>query len=239
LKPSGSGITLLTNQLPLYDQAFMPKLYVSNQDESARLFKSDFLEKFTHVHWSVPILLYVPASIYFLTRPFEAVLGVGILLFLIGVLTWTFTEYMLHRFVFHYQPSTALGKRVHFLAHGVHHDYPNDSSRLVMPPSVSLPLAVLFYVLFSMVLPAGYLPVFFAGFLLGYVCYDTIHYATHHAPMKGKLGGWLRRHHLRHHYMDDERAFGVSTPLWDYLFRTMHEREDHALQQERPAAVDS
>lgn len=204
----------------------MAKLYVSNQDESARLFKSDLLERFTHVHWSVPVILYVPASLYFLTRPSEAVAGVRVLLFMGGVLFWTLTEYLLHRFVFHYQPSSGWGQKLHFLAHGVHHDYPNDSTRLVMPPSVSLPLSFLFYGLFSLLLPGGSLPCFFAGFLSGYVCYDTIHYATHHAPMKGRLGRWLKHHHLRHHYSDSARGFGVSTPLWDHVFGTMYEREE-------------
>jgi dihydroceramide fatty acyl 2-hydroxylase len=210
----------------------MTKLYVSNKDESARLFKSDFLEMFTHVHWSVPILLYVPASLYFLSRSSEASRRASVLMFLGGILFWTFTEYMLHRFVFHYHPSSGWGQKIHFLAHGVHHDYPNDSRRLVMPPSVSVPLAALFYGLFSLLILGGFSSVFFAGFLLGYVCYDTIHYATHHAPMKGKLGHWLKRNHLRHHYFDNGCGFGVSTPLWDYVFRTMNEREDQTLKQD-------
>lgn len=210
----------------------MAKLCVSNKDESVRLFRSDWLELFTHVHWSVPIILYVPVSLHFLLRPSAATRAVAALLFASGVLFWTFTEYLLHRFVFHYQPSSAWGRRIHFLAHGVHHDYPNDSTRLVMPPSVSVPLAILFYGFFSLLIPVRFLPTFFAGFLLGYVCYDTIHYATHHAPMKGKLGRWLKHHHLRHHYLDNGRGFGVSTPLWDYVFGTTYQREDKALRQD-------
>jgi sterol desaturase/sphingolipid hydroxylase (fatty acid hydroxylase superfamily) len=94
-----------------------------------------------------------------------------------------------------------------------------------MPPSVSIPLAFFFYALFCLIVPRGLLPVFFAAFLLGYVWYDTIHYATHHAPMKGRLGHWLKQHHLRHHYMDDERGFGVSSLLWDFVFRTLSTRK--------------
>jgi dihydroceramide fatty acyl 2-hydroxylase len=209
----------------------MARLWVSNKDESARLFKSDLLEKFTHVHWCMPIVLYAPVSIYFLSRTSEAKVATRALFFLSGVLVWTFTEYLLHRFVFHYQPSSAWGKRLHFLAHGVHHDYPNDSTRLVMPPSVSVPLAVLFYGMFSLMIPSGYLDTFYAAFLLGYVGYDTIHYATHHASMKGRLGSWLKHHHLRHHYRDDARGFGVSTPIWDYVFGTMYEHGGNAARE--------
>jgi dihydroceramide fatty acyl 2-hydroxylase len=214
----------------------MPKLFVSNKDESVRLFKSDFLERFSHVHWSIPIILYVPASVFFLTRADELKAGAILFWFLGGIFFWTLTEYILHRFVFHYQPTSGWGKRLHFLAHGVHHDYPSDSTRLVMPPSVSIPLAVLFYGLFFLVIPAAALTAFFAGFLFGYVCYDTIHYATHHAPMNGRLGRWLKQHHLRHHFRDDEHGFGVSTPLWDYVFGTMEKREDAKPSPQEPAS---
>ena len=207
------------------------KNYISNKNESPRLFKSDFLERFTHVHWIVPILLYVPGSIYFLTRPSHVTSGTKALLFLGGIVVWTLAEYVLHRFVFHYQPSSAWGQRIHFLAHGIHYDYPTDATRLVMPPSVSLPLAVLFYFLFSLILPREFVPVFFAAFLLGYVCYDTLHYAIHHAPLNSRLGHWLRQHHLRHHYVDDQHGFGVSSPLWDYVFRTNSVRKKHIARQ--------
>ncbi len=209
----------------------MAKLYVSNKDESARLFQSDFLELFTHVHWSVPIIIYVPVSLYFLYR--TAVEGIAgpagaAGLFVFGLFVWTLTEYMLHRFVFHYEPKSEWGKRLHFLTHGVHHDYPNDSKRLVMPPSVSIPLAALFYGLFWLLLGPFSVSPFFAGFLIGYVCYDEIHYATHHAPFKSGVFLWLKHHHILHHYREPARGFGVSSPLWDYVFGTMEEAEAKA-----------
>jgi len=213
----------------------MAKLYVSNKDESARLFKSNFLELFTHVHWSVPIILYVPIITFFIYQAAQTSnLGwtKGIGLFVFGLFIWTLTEYLLHRFVFHYEPSSGWGKRLHFLMHGVHHDYPNDSKRLVMPPSVSIPLALLFYGLFLAILGPSSISPFFAGFLLGYVCYDTIHYATHHAPMKSGVALWLKHHHIRHHYRDSAKGFGVSSPLWDYVFGTMDTVEEKNAGQE-------
>jgi 4-hydroxysphinganine ceramide fatty acyl 2-hydroxylase len=202
----------------------MAKLYVSNKDESARIFKSDFLELFTHVHWSVPIILFLPLVVYlgYLTvQSPEIGSGEGIRFFLGGIFVWTLTEYLLHRFVFHYEPKSEIGKRIHFLTHGVHHDYPNDSKRLVMPPSVSIPLATLFFFFFQLLVgPVAVFP-FFAGFIFGYICYDEIHYATHHAPLKRKAGLFLKHHHVRHHYEDPNTRYGVSSPLWDYVFRTM------------------
>jgi len=201
----------------------MAKLFVSNKDESARIFKSDFLEKFTKVHWSVPLWLFVPITGYFLFRSY-AWLGVSIpmiiLLFIAGAFVWTFTEYMLHRFLFHYHPTSKLGKRLIFMFHGVHHDYPNDSMRLVMPPSVSLPLAALFYLLFRLILGPVNVAPFFAGFLLGYLFYDITHYALHHFGIKKKFWLELKQHHMNHHFKSPEEGFGVSQSWWDTIFRT-------------------
>jgi sterol desaturase/sphingolipid hydroxylase (fatty acid hydroxylase superfamily) len=139
--------------------------------------------------------------------------------FLLGVLLWTLLEYLIHRYVFHYEPKTRLGKRLHYIIHGVHHDYPNDGRRLVMPPSISVPLAFLFYGAFLLIF-ARFASSAFAGLVFGYVCYDMLHYATHHFPMKRGAWLWLKQYHLRHHYKDDQVGYGISSPLWDYVFRT-------------------
>ncbi len=205
------------------------KLYVSNKDESARLFKSDFLEMFSHVHPIVPLIVYIPVMVYNL---YQASLFVELSttqivgLFTVGLCFWTLTEYLLHRFVFHYEPTSQWGKHLHFMMHGVHHDYPNDSLRLVMPPVVSIPLAMLFYYLFVAVLGATYTYPFFAGFILGYMIYDSWHYASHHFALKGSGWIWLKQYHMLHHYQDPQTRFGVSSPLWDYVFGTTAEKAD-------------
>ena len=133
----------------------MAKKYVSNSTESVRMFKSGFFESLSKVHFSVPIFLFLPVIVYFSYQSF-AQMKVSIpqylIFFTLGLLVWTFTEYVLHRFVFHTVPKGKIGERLHFIFHGVHHDYPNDAKRLVMPPSVSIPLATLFYFLFSLIL---------------------------------------------------------------------------------------
>ncbi len=202
----------------------MPKLYVSNKDESARLFKSDFLEMFSHVHPSVPLIVYIPVMSYFLYKAYigPELSGTAIVgLFFFGLFFWTLTEYLLHRFVFHYEPKSEWGKYLHFMMHGVHHDYPNDSLRLVMPPVVSIPLAVMFYYLFVAVLGPVMTAPFYAGFLLGYMIYDSWHYASHHFAMKSAGWLWLKQYHMLHHYQDPNTRFGVSSPLWDYVFGTV------------------
>lgn len=206
------------------------KLYVSNGNESVRIFENDFLEFFSHVHPSVPAIIYLPVVAYM----FYQSIATGITLyhasaiFVIGVLVWSFTEYILHRFVFHFVPRSQWGKKIHFMFHGVHHDYPNDSSRLVMPPVVSIPLAVLFYFIFGAILGAYYLPPFFAGFIVGYLAYDLTHYAVHHFNLHGRISLYLKQHHLRHHYMDPDNNYGVSSPLWDFVFSTYVKRPQQA-----------
>lgn len=199
----------------------MGKKYVTNKNETVPLFKNPVLEYFSHIHPATPVVVYVPViliSLYY--GYFDTSLGIGLLLFLGGVLFWTMTEYTIHRWAFHYEPKSETGKKIHFLVHGVHHDYPRDATRLVMPLLVSVPLALFFYFSFKSTLGIYHLP-FFAGFVFGYVSYDSIHYATHHFAMKGRIGNFLRVYHLRHHYEDDKTAYGVSNPLWDYIFRTV------------------
>lgn len=199
----------------------MPAHFVSNRDESVPLFATPWMERLTHVHPAVPVVLYSPVILYYAWRAAvsSGVLGM-VAQVMVGVVCWSLVEYTLHRWVFHYEPRSTWGKRLHFLAHGVHHDYPRDSTRLVMPPSVSIPLAVVFRALFVSS-AGGYADGLFAGFALGYVLYDTIHFATHHWPMRGRVGRALKRYHLTHHYRDDDLAFGVSSPLWDVVFRTL------------------
>jgi dihydroceramide fatty acyl 2-hydroxylase len=204
------------------------KLFVSNKDETIPLFENPMMEYMSHIHPATP-LVYVPVAGYLLWSAAEQIaLGLGIALFVAGLLFWTLTEYILHRFVFHYQPRSSWGKKLHFLVHGIHHDYPRDSTRLVMPLGISAPLAALFYGAFA-VLPGMVGNVAFAGFILGYVCYDVIHYATHHLTMRGKIGAFLKNYHMRHHFEDDHHAFGVSTPLWDVVFRSLplYMRKEH------------
>jgi 4-hydroxysphinganine ceramide fatty acyl 2-hydroxylase len=198
------------------------RLYVSNKNETVRMFESDFMEFFSRVHPVIPLALYLPVVGYMLyvsswQRHFSFVAVAA--LFLLGVLLWTLIEYLIHRYIFHYQPRTRWGKQLHFVIHGVHHDYPNDARRLVMPPVISIPLAFLFFGLFFLIF-GSLAPAVFAGLVFGYVCYDMLHYATHHLAMKRGVWLWLKQYHLRHHFKDDHVGYGISSPLWDYIFRT-------------------
>jgi sterol desaturase/sphingolipid hydroxylase (fatty acid hydroxylase superfamily) len=199
-----------------------------HDEEAIRLFKSDFMEFFSHIHPAVIFIIYVPVLAYFLWQAGvqHLSLGAGILAFLAGLIIWTISEYTLHRFVFHFHSDSPAVQRITFLFHGVHHKQPQEPTRLVMPPVISIPLALIFYGLFSLVF--GSLLIMplsvgaaFAGFIVGYLAYDLTHYATHHFPMRSGAMKWLKRYHMQHHYKTPEMRFGVSSPLWDYVFGTM------------------
>jgi sterol desaturase/sphingolipid hydroxylase (fatty acid hydroxylase superfamily) len=137
---------------------------------------------------------------------------------------WTLCEYWIHRVIFHLEPRGPVGRRVHFVIHGVHHDHPNDPLRLVMPPVVSVPAAAVFFVVFLAVPgpPAAYAVA--AGFYAGYLAYDMVHFALHRGRPKNRAGRFLHQLHMRHHFEDDTRGFGVSAPYWDTVFGTASTR---------------
>ena len=191
---------------------------------SPRMFESDWLDRLSRVHPVVPLVIFIPAIAVVFALGQEGVppLEVGAWV-LGGYLFWTLTEYWMHRVVFHFEPEEGIGARLHWIIHGVHHDHPNDPLRLVMPPSVSVPLATLFCAAFVLVLgSSGWLVG--AGFLVGYLIYDMTHFYVHHHKPKTRLGKLLRELHMRHHFQDHTRGFGVSAPFWDYVFRTPQNR---------------
>jgi dihydroceramide fatty acyl 2-hydroxylase len=188
---------------------------------SPRMFDWELFEKFSRVHWSVPPLIFVPTITILLIEGF--VHGVGLMAAVwipAGYLFWTLTEYWLHRIVFHFEPEKGIGAKLHWIIHGVHHDHPNDPLRLVMPPSVSVPLAVGIFWLLYLACGRGYAPSLAAGFFAGYLIYDMMHYYLHHFRPRGRLSRALRERHMRHHFQDDTRGFGISAPYWDEVFRT-------------------
>jgi sterol desaturase/sphingolipid hydroxylase (fatty acid hydroxylase superfamily) len=89
-----------------------------------------------------------------------------------------------------------------------------------MPPAVSLPLALIVFGLLYLVFGDHYAPSLAAGFFAGYLLYDMIHYYVHHFAPRGRLGRTLRERHMRHHFQDETRGFGISAPYWDAIFGT-------------------
>ena len=196
---------------------------------SPPLFRSRFLDFFSRIHPVVPALIYVPVVAGLIVLGVDRGLGAWetVLLVAAGLLLWTLTEYWLHRKVFHWEPDHPIGSRMHFIIHCVHHDHPNDKMRLVMPPGASIPLALLFFGAFWLIFGSQTAYPLFAGFLVGYLTYDYMHYYLHHFVPKSSLGKRLREQNMRHHFQDHRYGYGVSSPLWDVVFGTLPRRRNH------------
>lgn len=203
----------------------------------ARLFKSQYLEYLTKTHPLVIWTMYIPMilfMLYYSSARLEETTGMILLVFLAGMFFWSFFEYMIHRFAFHFLAENERASKIVYLIHGNHHEYPRDKQRLFMPPVPSIILATI--VFFSMYFLASLIGIteavfaFFPGFMLGYLMYGTMHYAIHawNPPFRWMKALW-RNHHL-HHYKEQEKGFGVSSTLWDHVFGTMfdlkNEKED-------------
>ena len=188
---------------------------------SPRMFDNPLLDALSRVHPIVPPLIFLPVIVICFITGVERVGGGNALLATTaGYLIWTLTEYWLHRVVFHFEPDAGLGARLHWIIHGVHHDHPNDPMRLVMPPSVSVPLSAAFLGLFVLAAGPAWGVAVFTGFIAGYLAYDMLHYHTHHHVPRTRLGRRLRELHMRHHFQDHTRGYGVSAPYWDHVFGT-------------------
>ncbi len=189
---------------------------------SPPMFKNKFLDAFSRVPWFLVPIVYVPIIVGLLGYGLVT-LGIPVwatvLLYAAGWFVWTFTEYWLHRTLFHWTPATSWGPRFHFFLHGVHHEYIDDHLRLVMPPAASMGLAVVFFAMWYAILGIWAVP-FFAGKVTGYLGYDMVHYYVHHGKPTSKWMKRLRANHMNHHHNKDGRKFGVSTMFWDRVFQT-------------------
>lgn len=203
-----------------------PKIMLDPKKQ-IRIFDSDFFEFFSSTKWYAIPLFWFPIKFIVLgallrSLPDAYSLWRALGLYVFGILHWTLTEYMLHRFLFHIDarlPTNGWLFGVHFLLHGIHHAFPQDPGRLVFPiinaVGVGLVMLAYFMVLFYWVDALFVL----GGFGLGYICYDLFHYYTHHSG--ATLFDSQRRYHMKHHHKDPNRGFGVTTPTWDYVFGTV------------------
>lgn len=135
---------------------------------------------------------------------------------LLGALTWTLLEYLLHRFVFHERRLGVALAREH-LEHHAKVDWFVPMRRKVLLAAIVLPALAL-----VAVPVAGWASgvAFVSGVVGGWLAYEALHRAIHIWPPRTAYGRWARRHHLHHHFADPRRNHGVSSPLWDHVFRT-------------------
>lgn len=194
---------------------------------SAKMFANPVLEKLSRTHISIPIAMFLGVgaySLYIGISTTDISLLKASLLLPGGFLMFTFVEYLLHRYVYHMVPDTKFKDKLQYSMHGVHHDYPKDKDRLALPPFITGLYAAILYFLFEFVM--GEMALYFLpGFLIGYSLYLGVHFLVHaFQPPKNFLKTlWIN--HAIHHYKDPDVAFGVSTPLWDFVFGTVPKKQ--------------
>lgn len=206
------------------------------KDNKLTIFPVKALEALSHYPWWYIWIVWTPVMLYNILAGFSAcrevsstlsaALATSAFSYVAGVLTWTATEYVLHRWVFHHEVSTPGGNVFHYFAHGIHHLIPTDSTRLTFPPVFAVVLAVLFFYGFRAAITSLFAAstlshhLYFAGFMLGYVMYDTMHYFFHHTDFNNKIFRRLKAAHMNHHYKNEFANFGVSSPIWDFVMGT-------------------
>ncbi len=151
--------------------------------------------------------------------------------FILGGIGWTFSEYLIHKYVGHgprLQPSeqwwknlTPRGLAAQFnfehLAHHADPSYFAATWRKVTAALVAVPIVGAVASLLGG-LERG-VP-FALGFSVVYAVYEVLHRRIHSSAPLGWYGRWLRRHHLLHHFRAPRLNMGVTTPLYDLLFGT-------------------
>lgn len=198
------------------------ELKIKNKGQ-ATLFRSRYMELLSKTSPQVIFSIYVPIisamlayGIFYLDITWYKVIA----FYFGGMFFWTFFEYIMHRFVFHHESENQRMQKFMYTAHGVHHEFPRDKERLFMPPAPSLIIASIVFSIFYFIMIEDAFS-FFPGFVTGYLAYGSMHYAIHAmAPPFKFMKSWWRYHHL-HHYKSPDKGFGVSSPLWDHVFRTV------------------
>ena len=194
---------------------------------TARMFETPLLEWGSKVHPSVPFIFYIPIVVGSLAWAFwhhVTTLAWAVPFFVVGWVIWDVLEYVIHRGFFHWEGSGPITRRIHAIAHGYHHQYPDDPLRLVMPLGASIPLAAVIAGLLWLVhVPAATIPIF-AGIVSAYLLYDFTHWSTHYRTPKTAWGKAIRAHHMAHHFAVPDKNYGISHRWIDRIVGTLRTR---------------
>lgn len=217
----GIILSYLTTSTPPWTHPNNPAIlfffaYRECMKPAIKVFSNPLLERFTNTPLSWVVAVFSLVFAYTLYNGLKLPFSTFVPLFILGLLLWTLTEYVIHRFVFHSHVFQTRWPRFYMIIHGIHHDTPLDKNRLLVPLYVSLPLGSLFYFIFLTIFPT-YADALFSGFILGYLTYDITHYRIHHFQPVTWVGKQLRAYHFKHHFKDHSKNFGVSSPLWDVV----------------------
>jgi len=200
-----------------------PKHLIEPKD--AILFDSWYLEMFTKTPWYAIPLFWGPVILFMIYKGLQYTTWyINVIALILGVITWTLTEYGIHKYIFHSEdslPDNGNYLLAHFLLHGIHHAFPMDRYRLVFPILPGTIVAGFILTVAFAILPIWVVYGFFGGFLIGYACYDTFHYWIHHSNPKEGYVAEMKVYHMKHHYKEPLKGYGISNKIWDHAFGTL------------------
>ena len=211
-----------------------PKVFV-NPVKDIIMFDNPVIEVLSKTPWWVIPIAYTPLEMLFSYNMYKGIqegeisVYSSFLYVIAGLIVWSLGEYLLHRFFFHgedtwmkYVPFNRFLWTFHFTIHGIHHAFPSDRYRLVMPPVVG---HIIFYIVFYLPITTIFKPAIahsiFMGMAIMYQVYDLGHYYVHHNnPSEGSYFKMMKTYHMQHHYKFGTIGFGVSSKFWDVVFNT-------------------
>jgi cyclopropane-fatty-acyl-phospholipid synthase len=154
--------------------------------------------------------VYTPLVIGALVWNRDASAGIFVACLVSGIALWTAVEYLMHRYVLH-----------RLAPHYQHHAEPETLAYIFAPFALSGTSAVVLWGLLALIAGSWQRgALIMAGTVAGYLCYEALHVRMHSRVAGGPLLRALRKHHFYHHFADDSRCYGVTSPIWDYVFRT-------------------
>ncbi len=171
--------------------------------------------------------LCLPAVLILSTYHFSKVecpIWTPLFFFLTGAALWTLLEYLFHRFILHYSATSEAGRALVDRLHVFHHHDPKDQTQVCIPPVLLLVFGLALFGGFTLIpglAPAA--PLFITlGLMSLMVIYDIAHFSTHYMPATHPILVVLKKHHMLHHFQDSTRRFGVTSPFWDWVFKTLN-----------------
>lgn len=179
---------------------------------------SAFKEFFVRQHYLVPFAFYLPISFYLLFKSF-VVRRVSVLhmLWMLPLLSkfWGYLEFFLHQNVLHESEDIKIDPGTIREFHEIHHNFPNDPYRFVVPLWASIPSGLVFYSVCRTALGKEKGETLFGLMILYYLFYEFTHVAAHKYDIKHPFFEKIKKHHLKHHYLDSDKGFGFTTTHWD------------------------
>jgi 4-hydroxysphinganine ceramide fatty acyl 2-hydroxylase len=138
-----------------------------------------------------------------------------LLAFTLGGVAWTFTEYTLHRWGAHEGPNRLEFRGEHLAHHARANYFAPTRKKVWAAVRVVTPMAAAGWFLLG---PVGV--AFALGFGAVYGGYEVLHRRIHTHPPRGPYSRLLRKHHFAHHFVNARANHGVTSPVWDVVFRT-------------------